>query len=91
MNQHIQIEEFTQDHRALRIGKQIWDGHDWQPLTYYRLPLARHDRELAEQWLQDQFGASQVRETWWSVSGTIFMTQQVYFWWCLAHGVSERA
>jgi hypothetical protein len=91
MNQHIQIEELTQDHRAQRIGKQIWDGHDWRPLTYYRLPLARHARESAEQWLQDQFGASQARETWWIVGdNNLFMTQQVYTWWCLAHGVNER-
>ena len=91
MNQYIETEELTQDRRAQRISKQIWDGHDFQPLTYYRLPLARHDRESAERWLQDQFGASQARETWWSVSGNIFMTQQIYFWWCLAHGVNERA
>jgi hypothetical protein len=91
MNQHIEIEEVTTDTRAQTIRKQIWNGHDWRPVTYYRLPLPRHVREPAEQWLQDQFGASQARETWWSVSGNVFMTQQIYFWWCLAYGISERA
>lgn len=90
MNQHIEMEELTEDLRAQPIHKQFWDGNDFRPVTYYRLPLARHDRESAERWLQGQFGASQVYETWWSVSGNVFMTHQIYFWWCLAHGVDEK-
>jgi hypothetical protein len=84
------IEEVMTDHRAQHINKQIWNGKDFQPVTYYRLPLARHARKSAERWLQSQFGTSKIHETWWSTSGNIFMTQQIYFWWCLAHGVNER-
>lgn len=90
MNHDIIQEQVQEDHGTQRIHKQFWDGNAFQPVTYYRLPLARHAREPAERWLQDQFGASQVHETWWSVSGNIFMTHQIYFWWCLAHGVNER-
>jgi hypothetical protein len=91
MNYDIIQEQVQEDHRVQPIRKQIWDGRDFQPMTYYRLPLARQDREPAQRWLQDQFGPAQELRTWWPVSGNIFMTQQIYTWWCLAHGLGPTS
>jgi hypothetical protein len=51
--------------------------------------MARHDLVAAERWLQDQFGDSSQRDTWWVSAGSLFMTQLIYTWWCLAHGVPK--
>ena len=73
-----------------QVHKQVWDGEEFQPRTYYRVPLARGEREAAERWLEPQFGAANPRGTWWCVGNNVFMERAVYTWWCLAHGVQEE-
>jgi hypothetical protein len=86
---NIHIDSVESDPKTRTINKRVWDGQEFQPVTYYRVPLTRHGLVSAERWLQDKFGDSSQRDTWWVSAGSLFMTQQVYTWWCLAHGVPK--
>jgi hypothetical protein len=86
---NIYIDSVESDPKTRAINKRVWDGQEFRPVTYYRVPMIRHDLVSAQRWLQDQFGDSSQRETWWVSAGSLFMTQQIYTWWCLAHGVPK--
>jgi len=83
------IDTLEVNHRATKISKQVWTGQEFEPRTYYRLPMDPSDLRRAERWLGEQFGASEPRQTWWTVAGNLFMVQKVYTWYCLAHGAQK--
>ena len=89
MNSVVIDDSVEQHRRVIKISKQVWTGQEFAPRTYYRLPMNRSDLQRAEHWLGEQFGASEPRQTWWTVAGNVFMVQKVYTWYCLAHGAQE--
>jgi len=71
---------------AVVINKKVWQDHGFQDRRFYGLPRDRQARDRDQQWLESQFGPSEPQRTWWISAGRVFMTPQIYTWYCLAHG-----